>query len=391
MTDKMVCPVHVPIDRARAFEWDYLGSLGGLYARMDALHDDAGVVWLQPENGPGFWLLTSEEEIRRAFREPVNFSNRMGRSDDVPMMIPLMLDPPEHTAYRRLLQPLFSKGAVASLEPAIRRRFQALLEGVRGRGRCDFVEDIAIRYPTEIFTEWMGLPEEETSGYVALVAALIHGTSDERAAAVLDLHAGLGSLIAQRLASPGDDLMSNITRLEIDGRPVTADELVRIAFLLFIAGLDTVVAALSLSMAHLAQTVDDRRALVDGTVSTDRAIEELLRRHAFVNVPRKVAQDVVVDGVTLRQGDSLVLSTTLASRDPDVLTCPFDVDFERDAAHNFAFGLGTHHCLGAHLARLEMRVALDEWHAVIPDYELDGDPEAYGGFVMGLTHLPLRW
>jgi cytochrome P450 len=390
VSSEMGCPAHVPADRVRAFEWDYVGSLDGLYARLDAMQDGSVVVWAKPAAGPGTWMLTKEEVIRRALRDPSVFSNTIG-VEGLPMLIPLMMDAPEHTAYRRLLQPLFSKAAVASLEPAVQRRFRQLVERVRDRGRCDFVRDIAVRYPTEIFIEWMGLPEEETAGYVALVSSLIHGSSDERATAPQRLRERLGAMIQERLAAPGEGLMSDIIRLEIDGRRLTPDELVGMTFLLFIAGLDTVVAALSFSMAHLAQSGDDRRALVDGTVPTAHAVEELLRRHSFVSMPRTIAQDVVLDGVTLRQGDWVMIPTALASRDPEVLECPYDIDFRRENAHNYAFGLGSHFCLGAHLARLEMRVALDEWHAAIPDYELDGEPEAYGSFVMGLTRLPLRW
>jgi cytochrome P450 len=177
----------------------------------------------------------------------------------------------------------------------------------------------------------------------------------------------------------------------MDGRPLRADELLRIASLLFIAGLDTVVAALSFSFWHLAQEPDDRRRITDGSVDTQVVVEELLRRHSFVNLPRIVAQDFEFAGVQLKRGDSCVVSLPLASRDPDAYGNAASVDFERDDVRHYAFGLGPHRCIGSHLARLEMRIAFEEWHARIPDYELAGEVGSYAGTVMGVTTLPLRW
>jgi cytochrome P450 len=167
--------------------------------------------------------------------------------------------------------------------------------------------------------------------------------------------------------------------------------MMRIAFLLFLAGLDTVVAALSFSFWHLAQTPDDRQALQRGDVAVRDAVEELLRRHAFLNLPRLVTRDVQFAGVALKAGDAVVLATPLASRDPEEFDDPTAVHLDREQFRQYAFGLGPHRCLGSHLARLEMRIALEEWHARIPEYELAGDAGGYGGTVMGVSTLPLRW
>jgi len=120
-------------------------------------------------------------------------------------------------------------------------------------------------------------------------------------------------------------------------------------------------------------------------------VEELLRRHSFVNLPRLVAKDTEFAGVQLRRGDSVVLSLPLASRDPDAYGNAATVDFDRDDVRHYAFGMGPHRCIGSHLARLELRIAFEEWHARIPDYRLDGEGGSYAGSVMGATNLPLRW
>jgi cytochrome P450 len=373
---------------------------------MDALRDEGRVLWIQAGmagtlgTSTGAWLFTRAEDIRSALQQPDVFSSRLGGDGSdggMPPMIPIFLDPPDHTQYRRLLNPLFSPGVVGRMEESIRARIHTIVDGLVDRGGCDFVADVAIQFPTRVFTSWMGLPEDETDRFVALVSALIHGGEADgeaaRNAAVLDVFGVLNQLIADRVATPADDLMSQIAGQELDGRPLSQDELLRIAFLLFLAGLDTVAAALSFSFWHLAQSPGDRRAISTGAVSTGQAVEELLRRHSFVNLPRLVARDVEFAGVELRKGDPVVLSLPMASRDPDEYDDAVAVRLDREGGggRHYAFGLGPHRCLGSHLARLEMRMALDEWHARIPDYRLDGDPGAYAGTVMGVTDLPLRW
>jgi cytochrome P450 len=396
----LVRAAHVPAGLVREFDLDFRGPLDGLFTRMDALRKEGRVFWLESGlpgmfgAGSGAWFFTDAEDIRTALQSPDLFSSKLGElTDSGVSMIPIFLDPPDHTMYRKLLNPLFAPGVVATMENGIRARIRAILDGIAERGSCDFVPEVAIQFPTRVFTSWMGLPEEETEKFVALVSALIHSGDDDetRMAAVGDAFMVLNQLIADRSEAPGDDLMSQIIALEVDGRPLTEDELFRIAFLLFLAGLDTVAAALSFSFWHLAQTPGDRKAISTGAVSAAQAVEELLRRHSFVNLPRVVARDAEFAGVQLKKGDPVVLSLAMASRDPQDYDDPTSVHLERGTKRHFAFGLGPHLCLGNHLARVEMRIALEEWHARIPDYELDGNAGAYAGVVMGVTSLPLRW
>jgi cytochrome P450 len=386
-------PAHVPPELVRDIGIDYRGPIDDLFPRLDALRAEGRVLWVETPFGTGAWLFTHAADIRTALQSPDLFSNQFAGFDNPPMMIPIFLDPPEHGQWRRLLNPLFSPGVIGTMEDNIRARMRALVAELAPRGGCDFVADISVRFPTAVFTSWIGLPEDETPRFVGMVSALLHGGDDAAAqgAAMAGAYAALDALIDERMASPTGDLMSRIIALEIDGRPLTKEELFKIAFLLFLAGLDTVAAALSFSFWHLAQTPEDRRRIASGDVATQVVVEELLRRHSFVNLPRIVARDTEFAGVGLRRGDPVIISLPLASRDPDAYGNAATVDFDRDDVRHYAFGLGPHRCIGSHLARLELRIAMEEWHAVIPDYRLDGEVGSYSGSVMGATNLPLRW
>jgi cytochrome P450 len=386
-------PDHVPPELVREIGMDFRGPIDELFPRLDRLREEGRTLWVETPYGTGAWLFTRAADIRAALQQPDLFSNQFAGFDNPPMMIPIFLDPPEHSQWRRLLNPLFSPPVIAAMEDGIRARMRALVAEVAPRGECDFVADISVRFPTAVFTSWIGLPEDETPRFVGMVSDLLHGSDDPSAQgrAMAGAYAALDKLIDERMAAPTDDLMSRIIGLEIDGRPLDKTELFKIAFLLFLAGLDTVAAALSFSFWHLAQTPGDRRRIADGDVSTQSVVEELLRRHSFVNLPRLVARDEEFAGVQLKRNDPVIISLPLASRDPDAYGNSAEVDFDRDDVRHYAFGLGPHRCIGSHLARLELRIAFEEWHKAVPDYRLDGEVGSYAGSVMGATNLPLRW
>jgi cytochrome P450 len=398
--DRRGIPDHVPLELVHEFDINFRGPLEDLFPRFDALRDEGRVVWITDSFGAGAfsgglrgaWLLTHAEDIREALQHPDLFSSDFGAAGGIPALIPSFMDPPDHTRYRKILQPLFAPAVVAEMAASVQDRMVAIVDDLEGRGACDFVADVAVQFPTRVFTSWMGLPEEDTGRFVALVSALIHGEDEvRRIGAVADAFGVLNDLIEARMADPQDDLMSRIAAQEIDGRPLDHGELMSIAFLLFLAGLDTVVAALSFSFAHLAQSPEARAAMASGAVATDEVVEEMLRRHSFVNLPRRVARDGEFAGVALKTGDPVVVPLALAGRDPDEHEHATEVDLDRESTRHFAFGVGAHRCLGSHLARMEMAIAFDEWHARIPDYRVDGDVGAYAGTVMGVTTLPLRW
>lgn len=396
MTGTAQRPGYVPDRLVRDFDVHQGGGLDEILDRFAALgRDPERVVWLDVpldlnSSDPGMWMLTRGADIRAALQQPALFSSRTGMGPPGMVLAPIALDPPAHTGYRRVMDPMISPRVVKEMEQSIRARAAALVDRIRPAGGCEFIDEVAIQFPTRIFTSWLGLAEEQTGYFVAVAAAVLHGPGGSPAASMTA--AGiLHALIEARTAEPRDDLISKLIRMRPDGRPLEPAELMGVAFLLFLAGLDTVAAAMSFSIAHLARHPEQRAALVTGAAPAAAAVEELLRRYSFVNLPRRLSHDAEVAGVPMRAGDLLLLSTQLASTDGDEYADPLTVDFDRGPIRHYSFGAGVHRCLGSHLARLELRVFLEEWHARIPAYELAAPPAGYVGAVMGLRELRLTW
>jgi cytochrome P450 len=391
-----IVPAHVPVELVRSFDIGYRGPLDELFPRLDALRDDGRVVWLEAAmqvqpSGPatGAWFFTTMEDVRACYQDSELWGQF--RHPLFPALLPTTLDPPDHMRYRRLMTPLFAPAAVATMEEAITVRMEGIVERLVDKGACDFVADVSMEFPTRVFTSWMGLPEEETARFVMMSETIIHGTREEQPAVLAELVKVLNGIIDDRLANPRDDLVSDVVQFRLDGEPLAKEDLFSICYQLFLGGLDTVANALSFSFAELARHPEERHAMLSGEVETAQVVEEMLRCFAFTQQPRVARRDGEFAGVHVKAGDLAIASGAMASRDPSEYDDPTHTHLERTTNRHFAFGAGPHRCLGSHLARLEMRIALDVWHARIPEYRLDGEPMAFGGPVMGLSSLPLRW
>ncbi|MEU6744886.1 cytochrome P450 [Spirillospora sp. NPDC046719] len=346
----------------------------------------------------GFWVLTRYADILAAYQDTASHSSRaIAVTDPDPSYrwIPVMLDPPEHTTWRRLLRPLFTPARAAAMEDGVRRRCGELIDALAGRGECDFVTDFARRYPTAVFLEFMGLPVDRLEEFLRWEYAILHAPPAEggRAEAMRSVAALFRELIAERRRDPRDDVVSAALAFEPDGRPVTDDELLQLCTLLFLAGLDTVAAQLSYSFWHLARHDADRARITAEPGIVPDAVEELLRAYSLVLPARKRVTDAASHGCPMGAGDMVMLPLAMANRDPRAFPDPRTVDFDRTPNRHIAFGAGPHRCLGSHLARLELRVALEEWHRRIPHYRVpDGArPTEHASLVLGLDTLPLAW
>ncbi|MCU4186855.1 cytochrome P450 [Acidiferrimicrobium sp. IK] len=348
--------------------------------------------------GEGFWVLTDSAGVREALQKPGTFSSSIVvpyEPDPPYKWIPEMLDPPEHTRWRQLLSPHFTPKAMEALDQKVRTRCVELIEPLVERGHCDFLEDFAWRFPTSIFLDLMGLPVEDLDRFMAWEHAILHNADQDADLAVTAMFEVMGyfqELIADRRQSPRDDLLSTSLTWQIDGAPIPEDDLLSWCLLMFMAGLDTVSIQLAYSFWHLGSTPADRERIVADPAIIPSAIEELLRVFSFVAPGRKVTEATEISGCPMADGDRVMVALGSANRDPKEFDRPTEVVIDRSPNNHVAFGLGPHRCLGSHLARRELRIALEEWHARIPDYRIDGSVEVveHGG-MFGLDSLALRW
>ena len=287
-------------------------------------------------------------------------------------LIPLMLDGEQHTKYRKLLDPLFAPRQVARLEPVIRNLSETLIDAFAADGAVDFFAAFCEPLPSQIFLSQLGLPLDDVPFLLWVKNGIIRPTDVEHQQAagpklIEYLYAELDRRAAE--PEPRDDLIGGFLTAEVDGHRLTREDVIDITFLLVLAGLDTVTASLSCMVDWLARHPEERDRLVADPALLPQAIEELMRvMTPVVAGSRHATADFELDGVEVKAGDELRVVWAVADMDPDVFPEPTNVDLERANNRHIAFASGFHRCLGSHLARLELRVALDTLHRRIPDY-----------------------
>jgi cytochrome P450 len=316
------------------------------------------------------------------------------------MMIPSEFDPPKHTKYRTQINPFFSPTRVAQMEPVIRSVCRELLEELAPLGRADVITDFALRFPTSVFMGMLGVPVDDLDTLISWVHQSQHTSHAEdpdgriRDGADRAIHEFMGAIAEDRKKNPGNDIVSGLLECRVDGRPFNDQELGGILYLLFLAGLDTVASMLGWTFMHLAQHTDDRKRITADPTLSASTVEELLRYYSIVSITRHTTADVEMKGCPIKKGDRVIVPLAPADRDPKAFPDAMDFQLDRAPNRHIAFGAGPHRCVGSHLARLELRVALEEWHRLIPDYAIA--PEAdlglrVGMFVTSLQSVPLEW
>lgn len=341
------------------------------------------------------------DDVEMVLRDPARFSSKFAQNSGLGFpLIPITIDPPDHHRYRRLLDPLFGPKQMARLEASIAARADALVDTFAGRGECDAAEEFAVPLPCGVFLDLMGLPSAELDTFVRWKDAILRGADGSlagddpvRLAAQAESTARFGQLIEERRAAPRDDLLSVLVGAEIDGVPITQEELLGICHIMLIAGLDTVTDSLTCFFAYLAEHPEQRRRIVDDPTIIPAAVEELLRYESPVPFIVRVATcDTEVRGITVGRGDHVVCLLGSADTDEQLVADADTVDFDREGNRHFAFGVGIHRCLGSHLARLELRIALDRWHRRIPHYRIpEGVDLAFTPILRQVEHLPLEF
>lgn len=314
-------------------------------------------------------------------------------------MVPIAIDPPDHTRFRRLLDPFFSPKKMAEREPELRKQAGELIDAINVKGNCDLVADLAVPFPSQVFLTLFGLPLEDRDRLVqwkdSILEVIDPGSTEPTPEVLhhaLELYNYLSDHIAQRRSNAvGDDLLSQLIHLHDEGG-MTDAEILGLCFLFVLAGLDTVTAALGFAFARLAVDTDMRARIAGDYSLIPYFIEEQLRVDPPVPfAPRVATEDVVVAGCPVAKDTTVLISYGCANHDPQQYSDVDEVHLERRPPH-FAFGRGPHRCLGSHLARLELRLILEEWHNRIPDYRLaDGvEPEVpWPSATLSLGSIPL--
>ena len=395
-------PEHVPDELVYPFEQTFAKGFDvDPWAVFEQISSEAPPIFYSPlvgSTGRGTWYVTTNEDVRTVFQDYQHFTTVGYASPDMARrMLPLELDPPEHNKYRSLLTPLFAPKSIDRLERSIRETCDGILDGIISRGECDFPKDFARTLPGTVFMQLMGLPMDRREQFFEWEETFFHGeTAEDRRAAGKAIEAALAELVEDRRANPQDDLMSQLVHGTFaGGTPIPHDDVMDMCWLLYIAGLDTVHAGLGHAFRYLGEHTDLRDELVKDHSLIPAAVEELLRWHSWVNPPRTVAEDFELHGVKFKKGDCVITLAAIADRDPAEYRHPDDVDFHRERNIHWAFGGGAHRCLGSHLARREIGIAIEAWVTRIPDFHVPTEESTklrYATLSMfSLPHLPLEW
>jgi cytochrome P450 len=390
--------MHEDFSRARAvgFHWDW----------ADELREGSPVYF--NTFAQGYWIFTRHEAVREIYKTPEIFSSESftpWEPEPIYRFVPTQIDPPDHIKYRRILNPWFAPRAIDEAEPVMRGLCRKLVEKTAPGGGCNFVNEFALRFPTEAFLAVIGVDPADADMFVRWVEdffAGLGGDSDaiEPMAKALE---GIRDYWVRALAERKDDaepregdLASFLMHATFDDRPLTDAEILDMLTVLVLAGLDTTRAELGYMFRHLATHPEHRRALIDDPSLIPSAVDEVLRYYTIVfGDGRKVTQDIEFQGVQLKRGDMVYGLVSAANRDPRAYERADEFLPDRKRNNHMGFASGPHRCLGQHLARREMQIAVEEWLRVIPDFEIVAGEqdlvERGGGSMMTLMDLPLSW
>jgi len=347
-------------------------------------------------------LVGRHADVVTVLRSPDVFSSRFDavHIGQVRPLIPLQIDPPDHAKYRKLLDPLFAPRRIALLEDRTRALVSDLVEAVADDGGCNFHAAVSEPLPSTVFLELLGLPVSRAAEFIALKDGIIRPparTPEERSAMVdaagARIYAVLQEVLDQRLETRQNDFISDFLDAEVDGERLTPEEVIDICYLFFLAGLDTVTASLDCMMARLALHPAEQRRLTDDPSVIPHAVEEMLRWETPVTaVVRVTTQDTELSGCPIAADQVVSVMLGSANTDERAWDEAESVDVDRRVNKHLAFGGGVHRCLGSHLARMELRVVLEEWHARIPEYRVpEGVELDYSPSLRQIADLPLVW
>ena len=386
-------------ERSPAFKFDLYHDArlrGDLHASLKTLHRDAPDVFYTPDNG-GHWVVTRTDLMEEVLKDYDRFSSsciRVPRVDEAMVLIPLNLDPPQHTGYRRMLSGYFGPAMIKRMEPAVRGWASKLVDDVADRGACDFSDAVGTLFPVSVFMELMGLPLERLREYRALVVEYFDDVTPERRIELEHaISAEMRQVLDARKLEPRDDLASKLLQEQANGAAISDSELEQLCNLLFQAGMDTVANFAAFLFLYLGTKPELQREIREHPERIADVVEEGFRMFGVVNAGREAKRDTTLGDVQIRAGDILICMLPLAGLDERRNPSPEDFELDRKRRSHLLFSQGVHLCVGHQLARLEMRILLEEWFKRIPEFRIGDNfaPPFRAGPVMGLATLPLRW
>jgi cytochrome P450 len=381
-------------------------AVGCHWQWADQLREDSPVYF--NTFAQGYWIFTRHDAVRDIYKTPEVFSSESitpWQPDPIYRFVPTQIDPPDHIKYRRILNPWFSPRAVDEAEPMMRDLCRRLVEQTAARGGCNFVNEFALRFPTEAFLWMIGVDTAEADKFVGWVEDFFAGFGGDpdkvqpMADALAAIREHWVAAVAERRDDAGPragDLASYLMHARFDDRPLTENEILDMLTVLVLAGLDTTRGELGYMFRHLASHPEHRRALIEDPTLTPGLVEEVLRYYTIVfGDGRKVTRDIEFHGVDLKQGDMVYGLVSGANRDPRAYERADEFVLDRKRNNHMGFASGPHRCLGQHLARREMQIAVEEWLRMIPDFWIATEDaelaERGGGGMMTLLDLPLAW
>jgi cytochrome P450 len=393
-------PDHVPPELVRQAGLIYSPEfLADPYKFFAGMHEKFPPIFYDVGPFGNAWVMTKHEDALFALRHAEYFSNEDATPfprdpEDYFYFIPIEIDPPDHRKYRNIVDPIVSPQGVLKLETRIRALANELIDDIIDKGECEFDEVFGRPLPVLVFLDLMGLPRDMSDTFVSWAMALLHSNDRKIMGDTLKTIGDyLKIAIAEKEANPDDGLVSRIAHAEFDGQKISEKEAYGFVVFLFIAGLDTVFATLNNMWVWLAENPDRRQEIIDNPENINAQVEELLRVRSVTFSGRTVAQDVEIRGVQLKKGDKITSILPACNFDPDVFPNPSEVDFHRPKKIILAFTVGVHSCMGAHLARLEIKIALQEWLKRIPNFKIKPGAETIyrPGGVIGPESVPLVW
>jgi cytochrome P450 len=369
------------------------------FEAIDALREKYRFFW--NDHAQGYWVLTRFNDIREAFQDPDTFSNHsIVAVDPDPSyrFLPSYSDPPIHMKYRAPMNRWFSPKSVARFSPRMREHAQTIIDGFVEQGSADFLKAFGDPYPAQNFAYSIGLPAADVPFFIECsnrISGSVNTVNADPVGAMNDIKAYFAEHLADRRKHPRDedtDFLTLLMKTDIDGRPLDDEEFLDICMTLTFGSLDTTKSVLGWSFWHLATHPADREWVVRDPAVIPSAVEEFLRAYPIVSMARKATKDVEFHGCPIKKGDMVLLSIQSATRDPQVFEEPEQVKLDRSPNRHIAFGASEHRCLGSHLARAELQIAVEEWHRRIPEYRIAEGEEvlAHGGQI-SLVSLPLAW